>query len=218
MSSWEKERGIFTVGLTGGIGSGKSTVAKVFKSFSVPCFDADKHAHEIYRNDAELREAVVEKFGVEVGVKSATGEIVDINRKALGAIVFSDPSKLEELNKLVHPSVASGYQNWLSSLPLSTKYVIREAAILFESGANKGCDVVLTVSANKEVRLARAMKRDGAGREEIEARMSKQFSDAERENLSDFILHNNSADELLPQLQILHNKFLQLSLSSENDL
>lgn len=214
MSSWEKHKGIFTVGLTGGIGSGKSTVGKIFESFNIPRFDADKHAHNIYRNDAELRANVVEKFGNEVALKNKRGEVIDINRKELGAIVFADPQKLQELNALVHPAVSKGYQTWLASLPSSTPYVIREAAILFESGANKGCDTVITISARKDVRLSRAIQRDGATEEEILARMSKQFSDSERENLSDHIISNNPEDELLPQLENLHTKFIEQSLSS----
>lgn len=214
MNSWEKHNGIFTVGLTGGIGSGKSTVANIFESYNIPRFDADKHAHNIYLNNAELRSAVVEKFGNGVALKNKAGEIIDINRKELASIVFSDPSKLKELNSMVHPAVRDGYNKWLHSLPSSTPYVIREAAILFESGANQGCDTVVTISAREDVRLQRAMLRDNSLESEVLDRMSKQFSDSERESLSDHIVQNNPEDELLPQLEILHKKFNEQALSS----
>ena len=218
MSSWEKHNGIFTVGLTGGIGSGKSTVAKIFESYNIPRFDADKHAHNIYLNNAELRSAVVEKFGNGVALKNHAGEIIDINRKELASKVFSDPSKLQELNSMVHPVVSDGYNKWLHSLPSSTPYVIREAAILFESGANKGCDTVITISAIEDIRLERAMLRDNSLESDVLDRMSKQFSDSRRESLSDHIVQNNPEDELLPQLEILHKKFIEQALYSKNDL
>lgn len=205
---------MFTVGLTGGIGSGKSTVAKIFESYNIPRFDADKQAHHIYRNNEELRSAVVEKFGHAVALKNEAGVIIDINRNALGAIVFSHPDKLKLLNSLVHPAVSLSYKKWLTSLTSSTPYVIREAAILFESGANVGCDTVITVSARENVRLERTMKRDNALESEVFSRIQKQYSDSEREKLSDHIVVNNPENEILPQLEILHKKLIEQSLSS----
>ena len=189
-------------------------MAKIFESFKIPTFDADKHAHNIYFNNAELRSAVVEKFGNGVAQKNKTGEIIDINKKELASIVFSDLNKLQELNYIVHPFVRDRYNQWLSYLPSSTIYVIREAAILFESGANQGCDTVVTISAREDVRLQRAMLRDNSIKSDVIDRMSKQFSDLEREKLSDHIVQNNPEDELLQQLEILHKRFTKQALSS----
>jgi dephospho-CoA kinase len=213
MSTEEKYNQIFTVGLTGGIGSGKSTVGKVFDSLGVPRFDADKYAHNIYAENREVREAVIERFSSKVAVM-LDGTVVDIDRKALGKIAFSDSSALKFLNELVHPAVKDGFDKWLRGLPAITPYVIREAAILFESGSNDGCDKVVTISATAATRIERTIKRDSISKDQVLSIMSKQMTEEERCKKADFIISNDDDDELLPQLQNLHRILSEESLSS----
>jgi len=218
MSLSENNNQIFTVGLTGGIGSGKSTIGKVFEALGIPRFDSDKYAHHIYSTDTTLRDSVVERFGEEVGTKDSNGGIVDIDRKRLGRIVFADKDALESLNNLVHPAVKMGFDKWRGGLPPSTPYVIREAAILFESGSESGCEKVLCVSADKEQRIERVVRRDGLTRGDILTIMDNQLTDEERAEKSEFQISNSNSDFILSDLQKLHKTFLELSLSSKNDL
>ena len=206
MSFDEKQKQIFTVGLTGGIGAGKSTVGRIFETIGIPRFDADKFAHQIYQNDSCIREEVIGRFGLSVGVFGENGLSVDINRKALGSLIFTDPEGLEFLNKLVHPVVRQGYINWAKSLPPSTPFAIRESAILFESNANEGCDVIICVNASKNVRKMRVLHRDGISESKVIERMAKQLSDDERANRSDFTIFNNPKDLVLEQVIKIHQK------------
>jgi dephospho-CoA kinase len=204
MDSTVNKNEIFTVGLTGGIGSGKSTVAKVFKALGIPVFNADKAAHSIYAENSRIRDAVIEKFGGEVAVCDSDGMAVDIDRQALGKVAFSEVGGIEFLNDLVHPAVGKAFQVWVKNLPSTVPYVIREAAILFESGASKGCDAVVTVSAKEVQRISRVKRRDGHDIVVIEGKLKAQSTDVKRESLSDFILRNNDSDMLLPQIEKLH--------------
>jgi dephospho-CoA kinase len=204
MDSTVNKNEIFTVGLTGGIGSGKSTVAKVFKALGVPVFNADKAGHTIYAENSRIRNSVIDKFGVEVAVFDSYGKAVDIDRQALGKLAFSEEGGIEFLNNLVHPAVGKSFQTWVKNLPSTVSYVIREAAILFESGASKGCDTVITVSAKEAQRIDRVKHRDGCDIAVIEGKLKAQTTDLERESLSDFILRNNDSDMLLPQIEKLH--------------
>jgi len=204
MESTVNKNEIFTVGLTGGIGSGKSTVAKVFKALGVPVFNADKAGHTIYSEDTQIRNAVIQKFGRDVAVCDSDDKAVDIDRHALGKLAFSEKGGIEFLNDLVHPAVGKAFQVWVQNLPPTTSYVIREAAILFESGASKSCDAVVTVSANEAQRITRVKRRDGHDIAVIEGKLNAQITDVKRESLSDFILRNNDSDMLLPQIENLH--------------
>jgi len=206
MSFNEKHKQIFTVGLTGGIGAGKSTVGRIFETLGVPKFDADKFGHQIYQNDSSVREEIIGRFGLGVGVIGEDGLFVDINRQALSSSVFTDPKGLEFLNKLVHPVVRQGFINWAESLPPSTPFAIREAAILFESGTNEDCDVVICVNASEEVRKKRVILRDGISESKVIERIEKQLSDDERANRSDFIIFNNPKDLLLKQVVEIHQE------------
>ena len=208
MLSKDYKKDIFIVGLTGGIGSGKSTVARVFQAFGVPRFEVDKAAHQIYANDSNVRKAVIERFGESVAITNKQGESVDLNRKELGKLAFNEDGGIEFLNKLVHPAVREAFKVWLSELPSTTTYVLRESAILFESGSDKGCDVVLTVSTDKEERMNRVLQRDGGekseSREIILGKFNAQLSEQKRLEFSDFVIHNNDEDRILPQVEKLH--------------
>ena len=213
MLSTVNKKEIFTVGLTGGIGSGKSTVARVFKALDVPVFNADKAGHAIYAENNLIRNAVIEKFGRKVAVYDNEGKAVDINRKELGKLAFSEVGGISFLNQLVHPAVRKSFQVWVANLPDSVTYVVREAAILFESGASKDCDVVITVNADKVQRIARVKHRDGFDKVMIQGKVNAQFSDEKRTSLSNFVLVNNDTDMLLPQIEKLHSILKRKSIN-----
>lgn len=174
------------IGLTGGIGSGKTTVAHFFEALGVPVYYADDRA-----------KAVLETEKVSEEVRSYFGDVVfsseGIDRKKLASVVFNDKEKLEVLNGIVHPAVGEDFREWLSEQ--TSDFIIREAAILFESGSYKDCDQIITVTAPVETRIERVMKRNGTSREEVLARMENQWSDAEKIIRSDYVIENEELAE-----------------------
>ncbi|MAC95093.1 MAG: dephospho-CoA kinase [Flavobacteriales bacterium] len=195
------------IGITGGIGSGKSTVCNVFKNLGVPVFSADIAGKQLLNKDELTKQKVKKHFGDEM--YTSEGEI---DRKRLAQLVFSDPKELERLNSIIHPRVKEKFEEW-SKNHSNKPYVIKEAAILFETGYYQDLDKIINVFAPKEQRIKRVMKRDEAGREEVERRMRFQYSDDERNNLADFIIMNEDGQEmeLLPQVMELHELFLNQS-------
>ena len=191
------------VGLTGGIGSGKSTVARVFEVLGIPVYYADEAAKRLMNENEYLKQAIIKQFGEGVYDKG------QLNRKTLAAIVFNDPSKLELLNSLVHPATLHDAKAWLEKQ--TTPYAIKEAALIFESGAQKFLDHVIGVSAPTPLRIQRTMQRDGITREEVLARMDKQIDDSIKMKLCDFLIKNDEQQMLLPQVLELHKKLLTLS-------
>lgn len=208
MSFKKMNNQIFTVGLTGGIGAGKSTVGRVFETLGIPKFDADKYAHKIYSNEDEVREAVVERFGLEVAIIDKEGNAIDIDRVKLGAIVFENEEDLKFLNELVHPVVRKGFETWVNKIPTNIPYVIRETAILFESGSEKGCSTVINVSADEAHRIDRVMQRDNCSKKQVVERMNKQLMEHIRIEKSDFVIFNNPEDQILNQVHQIHSKIL----------
>ncbi len=170
------------IGLTGGIGSGKSTVAKFFEEFGVPVYYADDAAKEVMKLP-EIVGRLKTAFGDEIYVGS------ELDRKKLSGIVFSDKSKLELLNSIVHPAVKEHFKAWLKAFT-DAPFVIREAAILFESGSYKDCDKIIAVTAPFETKIARVMARDGVDRQAVISRMESQWSDDKKVSLSDFSIEN----------------------------
>ncbi len=191
------------IGLTGGIGSGKSTVAKVFEVLGVPVYYADDAAKRIMNKDEELKEKIKQEFGESV---YSDGKL---NRKLLAGIVFNAPEKLNQLNALTHPATIADAERWMQSQ--TTPYCIKEAALIFESGAQEFLDYVIGVTAPAPLRIQRTMQRDGISREAVVARMDKQMDDAIKMKLCDFILTNDEQEMLLPQVLVLHEKLLLLS-------
>lgn len=185
------------VGLTGGIGSGKTTIANYFKELGVPVYIADDEAKKIMDSEVVINK-VKSKFGNEV----LTGEKID--REKLAQIVFSNPEKLKELNKIIHPEVKNHFIKWLNRHK-DYNYVIKEAAILFESGSNKDCDFVITVVAPLESRIERILKRDNTSRQNILNRMKNQWNDDEKVSKSDFVIHNEDVNEALKKTYEIHN-------------
>lgn len=190
------------VGITGGIGSGKSYVAKVFKALGVPFYDADKEAKELMNTNPEIRDALVRAFGREV--YDAKGRL---NRSYLASQVFKDKDKLDRLNVIVHPIVIQHGADW--SVSQTFPYSLKEAALLFESGSYKQLDYTILVTAPEDVRIARVMQRDSVSRQDVLDRMSKQLPDEEKRALADFIIVNDGVESLLPQVLPLHEQFLR---------
>lgn len=192
------------IGITGGIGSGKSLVCKVFEQLGAPVYYADQSATEIfYRKDIQQQ---IKKI-VTNNLVDKTG---NINRKQLADLVFSDKLLLDKLNTIIHPAVAAHFAEWIKQHAQS-KYILKEAAILFESGTDKGLDKIITVVSPVEMRIARVMKREGWSREEVERRINNQWSDDEKIKRSDFVLYNDGNRMLTPQILELHNKLISLN-------
>lgn len=187
------------VGITGGIGSGKSTVCKVFKAMGIPVFEADTIAKQLMTTDPEIRRQLIQAFGAIVYLPDQS-----IDRKYLSGLVFNSPSLLAELNKIVHPAVLKEFNEWC--LTKQTTYVLHEAAILFESGFYKMMDKIIAVVADEDERIQRVMKRDGATIELVRQRMQNQLSDAERIKLADFVISNNDNELIIPQILNIDKK------------
>lgn len=179
--------GVKIVGLTGGIGSGKTTIANYFMSLGIPVYIADDEAKSILFMPDAAKE-VAAAFGEEV----LTNNMPD--RSKLAAIVFNDAVKLAKLNAIIHPKVHEHFINWVKNHD-SEKFVIKEAAILFESGSYKDCDKIILVTAPKEIRIERVMKRDKVTRDKVLERMANQWDDEKKQALSDYIIHNINPDE-----------------------
>ncbi|MBP6180823.1 dephospho-CoA kinase [Flavobacterium sp.] len=175
------------IGLTGGIGSGKTTIATIFQSFGIPVYIADDEARKIMQS-SEIINTIKKTFGTSVFENEV------LNREKLAEIVFNDPEKLKELNKIVHPAVKRHFDQWLLN-HVSNSYIIYEAAILFESGRYKDCDVIITVTAPAESRVRRVVERDKTTRELVLKRINAQWTDEQRISKSDFVIENNSIEE-----------------------
>jgi dephospho-CoA kinase len=190
-----------TVAVTGGIGSGKSTICRVFRVLGIPVFEADRVAKQSMVDDAILRDAIVARFGEKV----MQGD--ELDRSALAAIVFNDVQALADLNALVHPVVRDAFRNW--TMQQTSPYVIMEAAILAETGGYAAFDSVVVVSAPVTLRIERVMKRDGGSEEAVVARMRNQASEAERLKIADHVIHNNDRQLVIPQVLALHRLLMQ---------
>ena len=172
------------VGLTGGIGSGKSTVLNFFKEFGIPVFIADTEAKKIMNTNKDLREGVISLFGELAYINNV------LNREYIASIVFNEKEKLKALNNLVHPQVRIEFEKFKKNN--KNEIIIYEAAILFESGGDKNCDYIITVVVNSEERIKRLIKRDLSTRVEIESRMRNQINDESRIKRSHFVINNSN--------------------------
>lgn len=186
------------VGLTGGIGSGKTTVGNIFKRLGIPVYDSDSRAKALYIENVDLRKCVEEEFGADIYSRN------QIDRAKLAAIVFQDKSKLEVLNGLVHPVLNFDFEHWANSQ--EAPYVIREAAILLESGGYKVCDAIVVVTADESIRIARVQARDGATTEQVKARIQNQWSDQKRLEYADYEIRNNGEESLIDQVMQIHEE------------
>lgn len=194
------------VGITGGIGSGKSTVCQVFETLGIPVFYADAAANHLTSNDPVVIGKIKELLGEDV---YATGML---DRKKVGALVFADSSILQRMNAIIHPATIAYGKQWLGSQ--TTPYAIKEAAIFFESGSNTDMDVMLGVYAPQEVRIERIMKRNSISREQVLERMSKQMEEDKKMQLCDHIITNDGDTAIIPQVLQLHEILLARATSS----
>jgi len=191
------------VGITGGIGSGKSTVSRIFELLGIPVYYADTAAKEIMHTDPALKKAVKEHFGADI-----YGPDGKLDRAALGKIVFNDTDKLELLNSIVHPATIRHSDEWANRQ--TSPYVIKEAALLFESGSFQYLDKIIGVFAPQAMRIERVMKRDHVTREEVLARINKQIDDNIKMRLCDYLIHNDEQQMVIPQVLALHQQLISI--------
>lgn len=189
------------VGLTGGIGSGKSTVARVFEVLGIPVYYADEATRQLMNTDEALKKEIIKNFGEE---SYSNGQL---NRPYIASIIFNDKEKLELLNALTHPATIRHANEWMQQQ--TTPYVIKEAALIFESGSAENLDYVIGVSAPKTIRIKRVMERDHISPEEVQKRMDRQLSEDMKMKLCDFVLINNELELLTPQVLALHEQLLK---------
>jgi dephospho-CoA kinase len=189
------------IGLTGGIGSGKSTVAKLFEVLGIPVYYADDAAKQLMNDNDALKQQVQKEFGNEAYTNGK------LNRKYIADIVFANPEKLELLNSLVHPATLQDAEEWMNKQ--TTPYTIKEAALIFESGAQAQLDYVIGVYAPTPLRIQRTMQRDNISREEVIARINKQIDEPIKMKLCDFVIINDEQLMVIPQVLALHQKILK---------
>jgi dephospho-CoA kinase len=193
------------IGITGGIGSGKSTVSKVFEVLGIPVFYADDHAKKVMTDDPILIEAIKSTFG-----KDSYLEDGSLNRKYIAKIVFNDERELAKLNAIAHPATFRAFDNWVKKAG-NVPYILKEAALLFESNSYKLCNKSIMVYAPLDMRLQRVMQRDNITRAEFEGRNSKQYPDKKKLEMADYVIKNDDTQLVLPQVLDLHREFLKLS-------
>ena len=187
------------IGLTGGIGSGKTTVANLFASLGIPVFNADDAAKQLMQNSPIIKNQLIQQFGDQVYEQG------QLNKSYLASIVFADPEKLAILNSIVHPVTIQAALDWAQQQ--SSAYVIKEAALIFESNASEGLDYVIGITAPLALRIERVMKRDQCTQAEVEKRMQHQISDAVKMKLCDKVIVNDDIQLITPQVIAIHEAF-----------
>ncbi len=185
------------IGLTGGIGVGKTYVSKIFENLGVPVFNADKEAKHCLNSDLQLMDSIKKMFGKNIYENNF------LQTNLLANIVFNDKTKLEALNNLVHPVVKKKFSLWTKKQ--KSNFVIKEAAILFESNSHLNLDLVICVSAPKNLRISRIIQRDKLSISEVEGRIKSQMPQKEKENLSNYVIYNDEKKMLLPQIIKIYN-------------
>ena len=191
------------VGLTGGIGSGKTTVARMFANLGVPVYIADKEAADLMETSSEIRTEIIKLLGEQ----AYNGTLP--NRAFIADNVFVNSDKLARLNAIIHPRVQQHFLDWVRGQ--KAPYVIKEAAILFESGAYKNCDKIITVTAPLEVRIHRVVSRDGVTQQAVESRINHQWDESKKVALSDYVIENILIENTEKEVEDIHRKLLLLS-------
>ena len=192
------------VGLTGGIGSGKTTIAKMFHELGVSIYIADIEAKKLMHTSQEIKEELIAAFGEETYIDG------ELNRSYLSNIVFNQPEELKNINEIVHPRVGQHFKDWYAARS-EEKYIIKEVAILFENDSYKHCDKIITVVAPLETRFERLLQRDQTTREAIQSRMNNQWSDAKKIALSDYVIHNEDLEKAKNQVAKIHQEISLMS-------
>jgi dephospho-CoA kinase len=196
---------MMVVGITGGIGSGKTIVCGVFRQLGVPVYEADAEAKKLYDSEPGIVDRIKKEFTDAVFDKREK-----LDKQKLATLVFKDESVLKKLNAIVHPFVISHFEEWVKQHKTSS-YVLKEAAILFESGTEQGCDRIITVSAPLELRIQRTMIRDKRTKQEVDQIIQQQWSDDEKIKRSDFVIINDELQLVIPQVLEVHAKLLSLN-------
>jgi dephospho-CoA kinase len=185
------------IGLTGNIGSGKTTVASCFEILGIAVFNADKQAKLLMNKDVNLKKSLIAEFGKEVYLDN------ELNRKYLSKLAFNDDLVLKRLNALVHPVVQEAFEKW--SIQQSGAYVIKEAAILFESNTYQSLDAIICISCPEEIRFKRILKRDDLSEKDVRQRMSHQWAEEKKISLSDYVISNDNSSFVMPQILSVHS-------------
>ena len=188
------------VGLTGGIGSGKTTIAKMFETLRVPVYYADDQAKKLMQNSDPLRHEIIALFGE----KAFRGK--DLNRSYLAGIVFKDKHKLRQLNAIVHPAVAAHFREWAASQ--DAPYVLQESALIYENKKQAQFDAVILVTAPLETRIDRVMKRDGVSRQNVVQRIENQMSDSLKIQEATFVIHNTELKKSRERVREIHEQLI----------
>lgn len=194
---------MYKVGITGGIGSGKTTVCKVFEVLGIPVFYADTEAKGIMVKDSILIQNIKETFGKQSYFEDGT-----LNKQHIASIVFNNEAELIKLNAIVHPAVFRAFDAWEEQMANQAPYTLKEAALLFESGSYKMCDTTILVTAPIEVKIKRVMERDGITAAQVKARMDKQLSDEEKAKMANYFISNDEEHSIIEQVLNLHKQFL----------
>lgn len=189
------------VGLTGGIGSGKTTVSNMFKDLGIPVYIADVEAKELMNTSKVIKRKLIELFGPKAYINN------ELNRTYIASKIFNNNAYLDKMNAIIHPKVAMHFKKWLQKQ--TSKYVIKESAIIFEHNMQSQYDYIITVIANKEERINRILKRDNTSKDKILAIMEHQLNDDEKIKISDFIIVNDNLEHTKEQVLNTHNSILQ---------
>lgn len=190
------------IGITGGIGSGKTTVAKIFETIGIPVYYADDAAKRLMNNDPALRKKITDTFG---DVYNKEG----LDRKKLAALLFNHPENVTAINAIVHPATIKDAKEWMERQ--TSPYALKEAALIFESGSEKDLDYVIGVAAPEDIRIQRVTQRDGIDEVEVRKRMNNQLSEEEKIKRCDFVIYNDDKQFLITQVMDLHQKLLKLA-------
>jgi dephospho-CoA kinase len=189
------------VGLSGGIGSGKTTVSNMFKDLGIPVYIADVEAKKLMNSSKDIKRKLIELFGTKAYENN------ELNRSYIASKIFNDDSYLKKMNAIIHPSVTVHFKKWLQKQ--TSKYVIKEAAIIFEQNMQSQYDIIITVIVDKDVRIDRILKRDNTTREKILAIMKHQLSDEEKAKMSDYVIINDQLEHTKEQVLKTHNSILK---------
>lgn len=197
---------MYKVGITGGIGSGKSTVAKIFEVLGIPVYYADDEAKKIMETNAEVKQKLIAAFGADCYNQQG------LNRQYLRQLIFNDSNNAQKINAIVHPITIAQAEEWLQQQ--NTPYALKEAALIFESNAHQHLDFIIGVSAPQALRIKRVVQRDGISEEDVLARMQKQMNENEKMSKCDAIINNDDTILLIPQVMDLHNRLIGLATKS----
>lgn len=193
------------IGITGGIGSGKTTVCKIFETLEIPIYYADDRAKWLMVHSPSLQTGISQLFGEEAYHQDGS-----LNRAHIGSIAFKDTAKLQKLNALVHPAVFVDGEHWQrEQLALGAPYTLKEAALIYESGSDKALDKVIVVTAPEVLRIERVMERDDIAAEAVRERIDKQMPEEEKVALADFVIYNDGQQSLIKQVLAIHRKLME---------